>query len=94
MPEKNKEIICKKCNVPMEKVRRSPPKSLDMYHGTTDISNTSVATSTTIFVPTTGTNTEAYSETGNPSSSAFPKPPIKITSYKCPKCGSTKQIKE
>ena len=94
MPENNEDIVCVKCGAKMERVRPSPPRSLDMYSGSTNITHSSVATSVT-FNPSSGTNTNADSSTNYPIDySEFRGSPIKIVSFVCPESNWTKQIRE
>ena len=92
MMDEVKDILCKKCETKMVKEQYLPPRSLDMYSGSTNITHTSVATLVTVH-PLMGTNTA--SGTGQPySGDSYSKPPIRIVNHTCPSCGWKTQIRE
>jgi hypothetical protein len=90
MVDEGKDIFCEKCGTKMVKEQYLPPRSLDMYSGSTNITHTSVATSVTVH--SLGTNTA--SGTGPPySTESYARPAIKIINYACPSCGWKTQIR-
>ena len=92
MVDEGKEILCEKCETKMVKDQCFPPRSLDMYSDSTNITHTSVGTSVTTR-PLMGTSTT--SGTGQPySGDSRVRLPIRIVNYTCPSCGWKTQIRE
>jgi len=88
------EIRCKKCDTLMVKRQPMPPKSFDMYSGTTSDSSSSTASS----VSTSAVFAPDVSGVPNQGQSHIPtkaqKKPIMLSTYYCPECDWITQIRE
>ena len=92
MASEVKEVLCEKCGTNMVEEKHFPPRSLDMYSGSTNITHTSVLTSVTVY-PLDGTSVNSI--TGQPHyRDRFVKPAIKIVNYICPSCKWKTQKRE
>jgi len=89
--DEGNDIFCEKCETKMVKEQYLPPRSLDMYSGSTNITHTSVATSVTVH--SLGTNTASRTDQAY-SRDNYNRPPIRIVNYTCPSCGWKTQIRE
>ena len=93
MVDEGRDILCQKCQTKMVMDEILPPKSLELYSGSSNITNSSVATSATIdpwntFSPATS------GETGLPKNDIhIHKTIIKIRRYTCPSCGWKAQLR-
>lgn len=85
------DILCNECGEKMVEDQYRPPRSLDMYSGSTNITHTSVAThvtASTLGTRTTPDSSQSYTKT------SFKRRLIRITNYTCPSCGCRKQIRD
>ena len=89
-----KEIICKKCQATMTKDSLFPPRSLDTFSGTYNITDSSACTTVTTYPY--GTSTDPTSSgTGHQANDIFrQRITIKIRNYTCPACGWRTQVRE
>lgn len=88
------EILCEKCKTKMIRDELSPRRSLDVFYGSTNITDSSAATSVTTYPY--GTRTiPTISGTGHRTSDIInQRSPIKIRNYTCPSCDWKTQVRE